>query len=113
MKAVIYTLLFTLALSGICQHAHANTHNRKYTHHNSLRLIKEQFADNENLVGDEEEDDQNDFTRRYTVPVKCLSAIVRAFTLNNISLSNKNLSTAHLLSPPLGDIYIACRVLRI
>jgi hypothetical protein len=113
MKAVIYTLLFTLALSGICQHAHANTRSRKYIHHNSLRLIKEQFADSESLIGDEDEDDQNDFTRKYTVPAKWLSAIDRAMILTNTSPSNNKLSTAHFLSPPLGDIYITCRVLRI
>jgi hypothetical protein len=112
MKAVIYTLLLTLGLSGICQHAHANTHNRKYTHHTSLRLIKEQFADRENLIGDEDEDDQNDFSRRYLVAAKPGANIINT-ALINISLPNNKRSATHPLSPPLGDICISCRVLRI
>jgi hypothetical protein len=112
MKAVIYTLLLTLGFSGICQHAHASTHNRKYTHHASVRLIKEQFADRESLLGDEDEDDQNDFTRKFVVPVKWPSVIGHALFVNT-SFSNNKFSTAHFLSPPPGDICIACRVLRI
>lgn len=112
MRAVIYTLLFTLGFSGICQHAHASTHSRKYTHH-TLRLIKEQVADRENLVGDEDDDDQDDLTRKFFVPVKWLTAAGHTFFTSNPSLSHNKLSAAHSLSPPLGDICISCRVLRI
>jgi hypothetical protein len=112
MKAVIYTLLLTLGLSGICQHAHANTHNRKYTHHTTQRLIKEQFADRESLTGDEDEDDQNDFTRRYLAAAKP-GANINNSLLIHISLPNNKRSATHALSPPPGDICISCRVLRI
>lgn len=113
MKAVIYILLFSLGLSGICQHAHANTHNRKFTHHASLRLIKEQISDRDNLVADEDEDDQDDFTRKYSIQSKWLSSFANVFlSINDFHSTNKFLQEKQF-SYPLSNIYIVLRVLRI
>ena len=111
MKAVIaYILFFTLCLSGVNNHAHANVHNAKHGFSATDNTVDKQLPEANTFIDVEDDDDDKDIAKKVTFLSKWITVV------NGVFLVDDNANTSchsSLLNVTGAGRCIAHRVLRI